>query len=196
MHWSLVSESGSLSNVIGESIQYTAITVTSNQTVKVTASAESNTSKQASIDLMVDASAQPSTNQVQSLDGSTPADLRVITPLGEGTPLATSGTTNFIIEPNQANLVGVIDSKRNFGWTAILPAWTETATTPDEAMIGSVSSAVHMVKTASVVYQSDPAALKSIVTLLRPMTEIKTLATTLENHQADAEDAPFSRTRS
>jgi hypothetical protein len=126
--------------------------------------------------------------KVAPIPGSDVSNLVAISPLGEA-PVGTDPTrASLKTAPNVPQIVGVIDTSpsRQFGWTAMSPAWFKRA----NAQLGPLSTAVYYVFIVPGIFTADLALQSKTVSALANLTEVQTLASALENNVASGN--PFT----
>lgn len=129
---------------------------------------------------------------VAPLPGASADDLVVVTPFGEYSvgPDVVEGT--FAVMKDSVSIVGLMDTARDFGWTALYPYWfmdvdavsRSSSTLASAHEVGPLSTAVSLVLLTPNLSTRDPALLPGMVSVLRSVPAVVELAGFLEDHSA------------
>ncbi len=125
-----------------------------------------------------------------AIPGSDREDMIAASGLAEALIDVDSSETDFFVREVEVGSVGVIDAAREFGWTAVWPAWFSeedaesvsalTAAGNDGAVIGSLSTAVWLVFVQPGIFHADPEEALNIVSVLRSLSGVEEFAGVLE----------------
>ncbi len=125
--------------------------------------------------------------------GSESASLVSITPQGEEAVASGASTVTLQTTPNVSQIVAVVDTARNFGWTAVSPAWFQM---PGGGQLGALSTAVHMVFMFPGIFTANLNLQTEIVPILAQLDMVKNLAMQLEDNKTLADPLSASAVKS
>ncbi len=114
-----------------------------------------------------------------AVPGSQTMNLVAVSPLSSAT--VTSAQASLTVKTNTPEIVGVLDTGRNFGWTAVWPAWFEGG---QNAPIGALSTAVQMVYMVPGIFSSNISLQAQIVNAISALPEVQALANALQSNSS------------
>ena len=103
-----------------------------------------------------------------------------VSPLGENIISANATSATFQTAPNVPQIVAVMDTSRNFGWTAVSPAWFQTR----GAELGPMSTAVQLVFIVPGVFSDNIFAQPGIVSALAGLPALRAFSDALRSNSS------------
>lgn len=130
------------------------------------------------------------------IPGSASANLVAVSPYMESAITGGESAVEFAVDPSKAASVAIMDVSRDFGWTAVWPAWFEPVAGTVSTLgnyerqgleIGPLSTAVEMLYSLPIFYNGDLDVQADIIRTLRNLPEVIDLAHSLETGAAAGE---------
>ncbi len=133
---------------------------------------------------------------VAPLPGSSPDALMVVTPFAEYAVESDVVEGAFLVAGGSASFVALMDTERDFGWSAIYPYWfadvdaasraagSAAASLTSAHEVGPLSTAVSLVLLTPNVATQDPEVLPTVISVLRSEPAVLALAAFLDDHSA------------
>ena len=137
---------------------------------------------------------------VAPLPGASADALMVVTPFGEYSVGSDVVEGEFSVVEDSVSVVALMDTGRDFGWTAIWPAWFDVAVVSPagaggvrrlsaEDVVGAESTAVAAVFMQPGIFHTDVGAARGIMDELRVIPAVASFASLLELYVGDSD--PF-----
>jgi virginiamycin B lyase len=116
---------------------------------------------------------------VAPLPGASISNLVAVSSLDEHPLAANGGATSFTVPTDGGAVVGVMDTSRSFGWTAV----SATLSQPN-AQIGPLSTAVQMVFIVPGIFTGDPAQRTAVLQALSTVPDVQAFGSVLNANAA------------